>query len=140
VQCFNLHGLIFLSIPVQNILNHNILVFMALAVWLITNWSGAHGHMCFDGQEPSLTVHMELMSDHPEHDASEKHVDANVDLSQLLIIKFIKIDLPFLITTLLLFLVLLENSSVLIAFYSRVFSSHVTGLRPPLRAPPALPA
>jgi hypothetical protein len=125
---------------VQSILNHKTLAFVALTIWLITSWSGAHGHMCFDGQEPPVTVHMELMSDHPEHDVSEKHVDTNIDLSPLLTIKLFKIDLHFLITAVLLLIVPAKKSVISVSFYSPVFSSYVTGLRPPLRAPPAFPA
>ncbi len=132
-------GYFFPGIRVQNILNHKTIVFMALAIWLITSWSGAHRHICFDGQEPPVTVHMELIGDHPEHDANEKHVDANFDLNQLLIIKLVKIDLPFLIATVLLLIVLLKECVTFTSFYSRVFSSHLIGLRPPLRAPPAVP-
>ena len=113
---------------------------MALVIWLITGWSGTHGHICFDGQEPPLTLHIELIGDHPEHHADEKHVDANLDLNQLLIIKLVKIDLPFLITASLMLIVLFKKSVISISFYSRVFSSHLIGLRPPLRAPPIVPA
>lgn len=87
-----------------------------------------------------MTVHMELLGDHPEHSDNERHVDADLDVSQLLIVKLVKIDLPFLIIAALLLVLLLKQSSVLVVFYSRIFSSCLIGLRPPLRAPPAFPA
>ena len=140
MQCFTLHGLFLLSIPVRSILRHQTIAFMALVIWLITSWSGAHGHLCFDGQEPPMTVHMDMLGDHPEHGSKEKHIDADVDLSQLALAKLIKIDLPLLTAIALLFAVLFEKTLVSIVLYSRIFSSYSIGLRPPLRAPPALPA
>ncbi len=111
---------------------------MALVIWLLASWSGTHGHLCFDGQEPPVTVHMELLDDHPEHDENDRHVDADLDMNQLLIVKFVKIDLPFLIAAALLLVLLLKQVPSLVVFYSRIFSSCLIGLRPPLRAPPAL--
>lgn len=118
----------------------NILALMALAIWLLASWSGAHGHLCFDGQEPPVTVHMELLGDHPEHGDNERHVDADLDVSQLLIVKLVKIDLPLLMVAALLLVLLFKQSSTLTVFYFRIFSSRLIGFRPPLRAPPALPA
>lgn len=119
---------------------HKTFAFVALIIWLLTSWSGAHGHLCFDGQEPPMTVHMDMLGDHPEHGSQEKHIDADVDLSQLMLAKLIKIDLPFLIAAALLFVALFEKPIISVVVYSLIFSSYSIGLRPPLRAPPALPA
>jgi hypothetical protein len=130
----------FLSIGVRNILKYKTFAFATLILWLLVSWSGAHGHMCFDGQEPPVTVHMEILTDHPEHDSSENHVDANVELSQLLIVKLHKIDLPLLTTALLLLNLFFKTSATPVSFFPRAFISSIVGLRPPLRAPPVFPA
>ena len=124
----------------RRILHHKALVFLALVIWLIASWSGAHGHLCFDGQEPPMTVHMDALSEHLQHDSSEQHVDADVDLSQFLIVKIVKVDLPWLIAAALLLVLFFKQPASFVTFYVRVFSSRLIGLRPPLRAPPAIPA
>ncbi len=109
-------------------------------IWLIAGWSGAHGHLCFDGQEPPVSVHMEMMGEHADHHATdEQHVDADVDLSQPFLAKLTKIDLPLLITAALLLAVLFQKNSILVFRYSPTYSTRRAGLRPPLRAPPVLP-
>jgi len=125
---------------VRSILRHKTFAFAALIIWLIASWSGAHGHLCFDGQEPPVTVHMHALGDHPEHDSNEKHVDADVELGQLMLAKLSKIDLPLLIAAALLLAVLFEKITIVTPRYSHAHSARRAGLRPPLRAPPALPA
>ncbi len=124
----------------QNILHHKTLAFVALIIWLIASWSGAHGHLCFDGQEPPVSVHMHALGEHPDHTTDEQHVDADVDLSQPFLAKLTKIDLPLLIAAALLLAVLFEKISLVVSRYSRIYSSRLAGLRPPLRAPPIFPA
>ena len=124
----------------QNFLHHKTLAFVALIVWLIASWSGAHGHLCFDGQEPPVTVHMEMLGDHPEHGSDEQHVDADVELGQFILAKLSKIDLPLLLAAALLLAVLFEKVSLVVSHSSHTYSSRRTGLRPPLRAPPVFPA
>jgi hypothetical protein len=124
----------------QNLLRHKTIAFVALIIWLIAGWSGAHGHLCFDGQEPPISIHMDTLGEHPDHAADEQHVDANVDLSQPLLAKLTKIDLPLLLAAALLFAVMFEKTSFVVSNYSPTYSSRRTGLRPPLRAPPVLPA
>ncbi|HOY22372.1 MAG TPA: hypothetical protein PK002_04425 [Cellvibrio sp.] len=124
----------------QNFLRHKTLAFAALVIWLITSWSGAHGHLCFDGQEPPVSVHMHTLGEHTDHAVDEQHVDADVDLSQPFLAKLTKIDLPLLIAAALLLAVLFEKVSLVASNYSPTYSSRRTGLRPPLRAPPVFPA
>ncbi len=125
---------------VRNILHHKIFAFAALIFWLIASWSGVHGHFCFDGQEPPVTVHMHMLGDHPEHDTDEQHVDADVEVSQVTLAKLTKIDLPLLIAAALLLAVLFEKLLIVVSYYSHAYSSRRAGLRPPSHAPPALPA
>jgi hypothetical protein len=129
-----------MSISVRSILRYQTLAILALIIWLIASWSGAHGHLCFDGQEPPLSVHMDMLGEHPEHADTDKHIDADVDLGQIALAKLVKIDLPVLIAVTLLFVLLFKRFTFVITQYSRPYSSRITGLRPPLRAPPALPA
>lgn len=124
----------------QHILRHKTFAFAALIIWLIASWSGAHGHLCFDGLKPPVSIHMHGLGEHLEHDANEQHVDADIDLSQPLLAKLLKIDLPLLIATALLLTVLFEKTLVVRSCYLHTCVSRRAGLRPPLRAPPALPA
>lgn len=125
----------------RRILNYKTIVFATLILWLTASWSGAHGHMCFDGQEPPMTVHMHNTGDHTDHhDISEQHVDADVDLSQPLLTKLTKIDLPLLIAAAILLAILFEKLSIVVCRYSLTYASRPTGFLPPLRAPPVFPA
>jgi hypothetical protein len=124
----------------QNILHHKTLAFLALVIWLITSWSGAHGHLCFDGQEPPVSVHMHTLGEHTDHAVDEQHVDADIDLSQPFLAKLTKIDLPLLIAAALVLAVLFHKNSIPVSNYSPGYSSRRAGLRPPLRAPPVFPA
>jgi hypothetical protein len=68
--------------------------FLAFALWLLSNWAGAHGHYCFDGQEPPISVHMHL-DGHEVHDhhPEEVHQDADIELGKSVLAKLSKIDL-----------------------------------------------
>ena len=111
--------------------------FMAFALWLLSSWAGAHGHFCFDGQEPPISVHMHL-DGHEVHDhhPDEVHQDADIELGKSALAKLGKIDLGLvLLAALALVLLILPApafTSAYRAFYPRV-SRH---WRPLLRAPP----
>ncbi len=124
----------------QPLLRHKTFAFVALIIWLIAGWSGAHGHLCFDGQEPPMSIHMDTLGEHPDHASDEQHVDANIDLSQPLLAKLTKIDLPLLIAAALLLAMLFEKITLVTSRYSPSYFSRSASLRPPLRAPPVLPA
>lgn len=116
------------------------LVYASLLFWLLASISGMHGHYCFDGQEPPVSVHLEVMAEHAEHHEDERHVDADVDLFKLVFAKIVKIDVPLLLTALVFLLTLSTHQQIFFSRYSRHYSRRVIGLRPPLRAPPVLPA
>ena len=124
----------------QHILRHKTFAFAALMIWLVAGWSGAHGHLCFDGQEPPVSVHMHTLGEHTDHATDEQHVDADIDLSQPLLAKLTKIDLPLLIAAALLLAILFEKISLVTSRYSPSYFSRRASLRPPLRAPPVLQA
>ena len=123
-------------------INHryHFLTYLALLLWLIVSWSGAHGHFCFDGQEPPVSVHMDLVGAHIEHDADEQHRDADIDFNQLVTAKLVKIELPLLLAALLLLVFLLAPIARPYFFYRCYKPQGCNGLRPPLRAPPVTSA
>ena len=115
------------------------LVFTALFLWLAAGWTGVHGHFCFDGLEPPISAHIGMTGEHLDHHADEQHSDMDVDLSQALLAKLVKIDLPLLFIVLLVLAIPAAPKSYS-SFYFVRYPRRVTGLRPPLRAPPFLPA
>jgi hypothetical protein len=125
---------------VRSILRYQIVVYTALLLWLCLGWSGAHGHFCFDGQESPVSIHMDLVTDHAEHTDDEQHRDADIDLSQWVTAKLLKIELPLLLTALLLLALLITSTVSLRFFYTALSLQRLAGLRPPLRAPPVFPA
>lgn len=121
----------------QAILAHKTFVFVTVTLWLFIAWSGLHGHACFDGQEPYLSIHMDSLGEHPDHHENEKHLDADVDLNQPALLKLFKVELPVLVITLLLLVVSFKDSLSIIYFYTRHRPPRLIGLQPPLRAPPS---
>ncbi len=110
--------------------------FVAFALWLLGSWLGAHGHFCFDGQEPPVSVHMHMLGDHPEHHADEDHQDADVDLLQSAIAKLTKLDQSLILLTVITLLLVLQRTQVLVSHYSSFIPAHIPFARPLLRAPP----
>lgn len=125
---------------VKNLYRRKTFVYAVLLFWVLASISGIHGHYCFDGQEPPVSVHSDVMVEHPEHHDDERHVDADVDLFKLVIAKLVKIDVPLLLTALVCLLTLSTRQQHFFSRYFRLYSRRVIGLRPPLRAPPVLPA
>jgi hypothetical protein len=111
--------------------------FLALAFWLLGNWAGAHGHRCFDGQEPPISVHIHLDGhDLHGHHPAEVHQDADIELGKSVVAKLGKIDFGLvLLAALALVLVILPHTGF--AGIYRPFSPHSSLYwRPLLRAPP----
>jgi hypothetical protein len=123
---------------------HSKLVYLLLALWLFASASGMHGHYCFDGQEPPVSVHFDVMdSHHAAHldSHSAEHMDSHKDIDNpapsISLLKLLNLDLPLLI------------AALLLVFWPRIIRQvygvaqppscwiTLTGLRPPLRAPPA---
>jgi hypothetical protein len=142
MQCLTCMGFFMknrLRISVQRILNHKTLAFVTLLIWLLASWSGAHGHMCFDGQEPPISVHLHSPGEHADHNSNQNHLDADVDIGQLAPAKPVKIDLPFLLSAAFLLVFLFSRPIQICVKYACVIPARIPGLRPPLRAPPAFP-
>jgi hypothetical protein len=120
-----------------NILHrHKAFVYAILLLWFFASASGIHGHFCFDGKEPPVSVHFDILSGHDEH-----HFDGHKDLDskpgQLDALKVSSFSFLFLITALLLVIVwpLVQNQKYHLFNIPTSWLS-IAGLRPPLRAPP----
>ncbi|RYZ88467.1 MAG: hypothetical protein EOO68_26415 [Moraxellaceae bacterium] len=124
----------------QRILNHKTLAFATLIIWLLASWSGAHGHMCFDGQEPPITVHIHVSGEHADHDSSQNHLDADVDIGQSAPTNFFKIDFSILLAVAFSLAIRSIKPLRIIVDYICNIPFRLMGLRPPLRAPPVHPA
>ena len=113
---------------------------VAVLILVLALIGNINSHYCFDGTEPPVTVHFELLDGHPEHKNTEQlhsDVDRN-ELSSALLSKLPDHDQS-------LFL------SALLFLFSRIIplrQTHIrpddglpvweapSSLRPPLRAPP----
>jgi hypothetical protein len=115
------------------------IAFIALVLWLLGNWLGTHGHFCFDGQEPMVSVHVHLDQGEHDHHDDEVHQDADLDLSQLAPAKVNKVDLGLILLATLSLLLVIVPCLLFNSIYRCSFPSFGFYYRPPLRAPP-LPA
>lgn len=111
--------------------------FVALALWLLSNWMGAHGHYCFDGQEPPISMHMHL-DGHEVHDhhPDETHQDADIELGKSVLAKPGKVDLGLILLTALALVLLIRPRPGLTRTYRRFYPPPPLYWRPLLRAPP----
>jgi hypothetical protein len=108
-------------------------VFIAASIWLCASLLGAYGHYCLDGKEPSVSVHMGV--DQKAHPIDDLHMDMDVELSKVAPLKIVKIDLPLLVTALVLLLIIASKSAEF--FYQTPQTHSFFRICPPLRAPPA---
>lgn len=123
----------------KKLLHHKTFVYAALLFWLFASASGMHGHYCYDGMEPPVSVHFDLLSGHNDDDnVGHKDIDSKPQLSAL---KVTILDLPFLAALFILVIIWPFIRGQKFAL-SKTPSSWltVTGLRPPPRAPPAITA
>ena len=121
------------------------LLLLGLAILAMPSQSG-HLHFCFDGQEPPVSVHMDDMGvPHTQHELSNPHSDAELSLTNNVVIKKIEggLDVPikfFAATLILLTLSFICTSGGLQIPRTRrspiAFTSISFAFRPPLRAPP----
>lgn len=111
--------------------------FIALFLWLLGNCIGLHGHFCFDGQEPPVSVHMHVDGHSPhDHHPGEEHLDADVELLQLVIAKVGKIDVGAILLAVLSLLPIFRtrhSPATRYLFFPPASPPHT---RPLLRAPP----
>jgi len=114
------------------------IVTIALFALLITNLGGAHGHYCFDGQEPAFSVHFDNLVAHVDHVTDEQiHNDTDMGSGSQILIKFFQSDFfVFLPLLLALFLWPLFNKWRYAISYTPAHRLKPVKLLPPLRAPP----
>jgi len=114
-----------------------IVFFSALALLFVSS-AGTHLHVCFDGQEPPISVHV-LDGDHADlHGNDAAHDDLDIDPLSKSTPKSFHSDLPVLALAMMLW-VLLWRSAAAIPVPLRCLSSPRSPSRywrPPLRAPP----
>lgn len=116
---------------------HSKIAYLLLVLWLFASASGMHGHYCFDGQEPPVSVHFDVMDSHGH---SAEHMDSHKDIDNpaqpISLLKLLNLDLPLLIAALL--WVFWPQISRQVYGVAELPSSWITltGLRPRLRAPP----
>jgi hypothetical protein len=123
---------------VRNLFHRKIFAYVALLFWLFASASGMHGHYCFDGAEPPMSVHFDVLDGHDDHsDNIAGHKDLDTKPSQTIAIKVPSIDINCLSVALLLAIVwpVLRNTHYPLGV-TPLTKSLLTGLRPPLRAPP----
>lgn len=111
----------------------------ALLLWLFAGVSGMHGHFCFDGKEPPVSLHIDVLEGQHLHAASEKHQDADVDPSQSILAKTYKQDIALPILVALIIVLLGATQQLSLPFVPFFSPKRIAGLRPPLRAPPVSP-
>lgn len=117
---------------------HRTAALVALIIWLVAAFSGVHGHLCFDGQEPPVSMHIgaqDVHSNHDDHAGDDAHRDMNIELPQTLLSKLVKIDLPLLLAALVV-LLLGRSSGPQDTRYQTPSYRLPSRIRPPLRAPP----
>lgn len=124
----------------HHLLRYKTFAFVALLCWLAVSGSGVYGHFCFDGQEPPVSMHLNVMGGHADSHAEESHVDMDVDLAKWLVAKLVKIDLSMLALLALVVVLLVNPQRAFFSFYSALYPRRISGIRPPLRAPPFFPA
>lgn len=113
------------------------IAFLALFFWLFASASGVHGHYCYDGAEPPVSVHFDLVDGDQDNSHSADHQDFDSKPMEMTLLKLLSIDLPFLALALLLIclwpVIRVQYSAY---FNTALVKSNPTGIRPPLRAPP----
>jgi len=121
---------------VNKLHHHKVFVYALLLLWLFASGSGMHGHFCFDGMEPPVSVHFDVLDDH-DGPKLPGHKDVDSKPGQLDVLKTSNLDLPILAALLLLVFIwpvvrgqTYRRSNTPSSWLS------VTSLRPPLRAPP----
>lgn len=125
---------------VKPVLRYRSYALISLLLWLMVSWSGVHGHFCFDGQEPPVSLHVDMLGGHTDHAPDEAHQDIDIEQPQSVLVKTVKLDL--FVPVFLALVILLRAGGTAFTFQSIVSSRprRSIGVRPPLRAPPATPA
>jgi len=114
-------------------------VFLALFIWLLASWSGTHVHFSFEDHESPLSAHMQITAEHADHHAETDHVDIDVEQQHSALSSTVKLDLSLLAVLVLLCLLRIEQPHAAATYPPLKPPRRSHTLRPPLRAPPAIP-
>ena len=120
----------------HNISIHNKAICLALIIWLFANLSGMHVHYCFDGQEPLMSTHFDVLGGHPVHAAEDNHEDVDDENFTPVFFKIFHLDILLLCAALLLVLLPFIDKPRFTFRKNPPLWRAPQQLRPPLRAPP----
>jgi hypothetical protein len=125
---------------VKPLLRYRLYALISLLLWLFVSWSGVHGHFCFDGQEPPISLHFDLLGEHAMHVDGEASQDVDIEQPLSILVKTLKLDL-FVPVFLAVVTILRERgTTITIQPIPSLRPRHIVGALPLLRAPPAIPA
>jgi hypothetical protein len=118
-------------------------VILLCTIFLVIQSTDAHVHLCFDGQEPAVSIHIENGHELNEHltEVSLDHHDLDIDLGVNSSTKLPKVDLPvlaLLFSVLLLVFDLRGTPPLARSRSTRFRYQSPAHFRPPLRGPPIL--
>lgn len=122
------------------VLRYRSYALISLLLWLVVSWGGVHGHFCFDGQEPPISLHVDMLDGHTIHGHEEAHQDVDIEQSQSVLLKTFKLDLFLPVLLALVIILRACGTTFTIQSITSTRTRHSVGVRPPLRAPPAIPA
>lgn len=116
-----------------------LLIALLCGVLLITRLGGAHLHLCLDGSEPPISLHVADSGEHHPGETAAPHDDQDLGLGADLLVKkpvggFDLTALAFALAFLL--FIAFRAPGIPPAPYTLPFRSARTRLRPPLRGPP----
>jgi hypothetical protein len=116
------------------------IVVLTLLAFVFARLAGAHLHLCFDGSEPPLTVHMADSGEIGHHaGAAQTHEDVDVDpIDDVVAKSAVKVDLPVLAFMLAGIVLLLTPLRSLPHAWRKIPAPYSPPryIRPLLRAPP----
>ncbi|PUA27833.1 MAG: hypothetical protein B0W54_15005 [Cellvibrio sp. 79] len=116
---------------------HRAVAFLALLLWLMTSWMGVHSHFCFDGKEPAVSFHVDIVEGHEVHAEEDEHQD--IDISQSALVKLLKFYSSSLLLATIVIIIFLYTRSLGVCFYTSLhLAKFLPDFRPPLRAPPVI--
>ena len=126
-------------------MNRGVTLFVILlcTIFLVIQSTNAHVHLCFDGQEPAVSIHIESSTELTQHltRVGLDHHDLDIDLGVNSITKLPKVDLPILallFSALFIAFNLLGKPPLAQSRSTRFRYQSPSHFRPPLRGPPAL--
>lgn len=119
---------------------HPWLLTLLCVALLVVRVGGAHLHLCFDGGEPPVSLHLMDDAAHTGPGMQSGHQDMDVALAGEAFAKTAKLglDLPILLIAALLAWSLFQAPRPSVPGYRLPLISAVHFLRPPLRGPPPL--